>query len=400
MSPRRCAEGPTSVDGHANPTALWQSRGPRPRGAAPGQLSRHARPPVECEGRLCARGAFASDPLSAGHDDDELVALVKADLHVHLVGSASPRTVAALAARYPYRGVPADLDELRGFFAFRGFAHFLEVFTAVSALVSSPEDLLTLVAGLTEDMYEQGTAYGEVTVTPVTHLRAGIAMDDLAAALDLGAKRARSDKGVELAWVYDISGGDGPEGARLTLDAALQHPPSALVGFGLGGPEAGVRRGDFADYFSATRAAGLHSLPHAGESVGPDEVWAAVEALRAERIGHGIAAVHDVRLLERLRDEQVTLEICLSSNVATGVVPSLTEHPLPDLLAAGVPVVLGSDDPPMFNTTLTGEYRLARDHLGVSTDELYRLARSSIEASFAPERLKRRLLEGTADRCS
>ena len=341
-----------------------------------------------------------SDPVSAGHGEDELVALVKADLHLHLVGSASPRTVAALAGRYPCRGVPADPDEVGGFFAFRDFAHFLDVYTAVSALVSSPEDLLTLVAGLAEDMCEQGTAYAEVTVTPVTHLRAGIGLDDMAAALDLGAERARGEKGVELAWVYDISGGDGHEGARLTLDAALHYPPSALVGFGLGGPEAGVRRGDFADYFSAARAAGLHSLPHAGESVGPDEVWAAVEALRAERIGHGIAAVHDARLLERLRDEHITLEICLSSNLASGVVPNLAEHPLPDLLAAGVPVVLGSDDPPMFNTTLTGEYRLARDHLGISTDELRRLARSSVEASFAPERLKRRLLEETGDRCS
>jgi len=341
-----------------------------------------------------------SDPLAAGHDEEDLTALVKADLHVHLAGSAAPHTVAALAGHHPGRGVPTDLDELSDFFAFRDFAHFLEVYTAVSALVRSPEDLLTLVAGLAEGMHEQGTAYAEVTVTPVSHLTAGIGVDDLAAALDLGAARARSENGVELAWVYDISGGDGHEGARLTLDAALQHPPSALVGFGLGGPEAGVHRADFADYFSAARAAGLHSLPHAGESVGADEVWAAVDALGAERIGHGIAAVHDARLLERLRDEHITLEICPSSNVATGVVPTLAEHPLSRLLASGIPVVLASDDPPLFNTSLTGEYRLARDHLGVSIDELRRLARSSIEASFAPPGLKRRLLDEAADRCT
>ncbi|HTX01084.1 MAG TPA: adenosine deaminase family protein, partial [Acidimicrobiales bacterium] len=232
----------------------------------------------------------------------------------------------------------------------------------------------------------------EVTVTPVTHQRAGISPGDLAAALDVGAARARADAGVELAWVYDISGGDGLEGADLTLDAALAHPPSGLVGFGIGGPEAGVRRAGFAPHFARARAAGLHSVPHAGESVGPEDVWVAIEELRAERIGHGIAAVRDPRLLERLAEERIVLEVCPSSNVATGVVDSLEAHPLPQLIAAGVEVVLGSDDPPMFGTTLPEEYRRVREHLGLGDGDLALLARRSIEASFASAELKRRLL--------
>lgn len=332
-------------------------------------------------------------PSGTGISDDELVAMAKADLHVHLVGSAAPHTVAALAARHPESGVPAEVGELRAFYAFRDFAHFLDVYTAVSALVRGPDDLVTLVRGLAENMRAQGTAYAEVTVTPVGHMRAGIGAGELARALDAGAAAARAASGVELAWVYDISGCDAREGARLTLDAALQHPPAALIGFGLGGPEAGVRRADFRGEFAAARAAGLHSLPHAGESVGPDEVWAAVDELGAERVGHGIAAVGDPRLLDRLRAGQITLEVCPSSNVATGVVPGLGAHPLPRLLAAGVPVVLGSDDPPMFNTSLVEEYRRARDHLGLSGAQLRALARASIEASFAPAALKRQLLQ-------
>jgi aminodeoxyfutalosine deaminase len=329
------------------------------------------------------------DPHSA--DDAELAAMAKADLHVHLVGSAAPHTVATLAARHPAAGVPADLDRLREFFAFRDFAHFIEVYTAVSTLVRSPDDIVTLVAGLAADMRAQGTAYAEVTVTPASHMGTGIGAGALAAALDSGARAARAG-GTELAWVYDIAGGEGPDNARATLDAALRHPPAALVGFGLGGAEAGVRRASFRAAFAAARAAGLHSVPHAGESVGPQEVWAAIDELGAERIGHGIAAVEDPRLLARLREDQITLEVCPSSNVATGVVPTLAAHPLPRLLAAGVPVVLASDDPPMFGTTLLEEYRRARDVLGLTGGQLRALARASIEASFAPAALKQRLL--------
>lgn len=324
-------------------------------------------------------------------DDAELVAMAKADLHVHLVGSAAPHTVAALAARHPAAGVPADLDGLKAFYEFRDFAHFIEVYTAVSQLVRSPDDIVTLVAGLAGDMRAQGTAYAEVTVTSGSHVAARIGTAELAEALDAGARAARAG-GIELAWVYDIAGGEGAASARATLDAALRHPPAALVGFGIGGGEAGVRRASFRAAFAAARAAGLHSVPHAGESVGPQEVWAAIDELGAERIGHGIAAAQDPRLLARLREDQITLEVCPSSNVATGVVATLAEHPLPRLLAAGVPVVLGSDDPPMFGTTLLEEYRRARDVLGLTGAQLRALARASIEASFAPVAVKQRLL--------
>lgn len=237
----------------------------------------------------------------------EFVALTKADLHLHLVGSAAAHTVAALAASHPEAGVPADLEELRSFYAFSDFGHFLRVYSAVSSLVRTGDDLLTLVAGLADDLAEQGTAYAEVTVTPYAHHGAGIA------SLDLGARRARDEKGIELAYVYDISTFDREDGARFTPEAALRHAPGGLVGFGLGGPEDGVRRVDYAPYFAAARAAGLHSVPHASESVGPSEVYAALDLLSAERIGHGSAAASDDRLLARLVDEGITLEICPSS---------------------------------------------------------------------------------------
>ena len=321
--------------------------------------------------------------MTAPLTDAELLALPKTDLHIHLVGSAAPHTVAALAANHPDAGVPASEEALKRFYAFRDFAHFLDVYTAVTMLVRTPEDVVTLVAGLADDLEAQGVRYAEVTVTPVTHANAGVDAPELGAALTRGARRAKAEHDVDLAWVYDISGGDGEAGARATLSAALDHPPANLVGFGLGGPEAGVRRADFKDAFARARAAGLHSVPHAGETVGPDEIWAAIQDLKAERIGHGIAAAQDPELLDHLRDNGITLEICLSSNIATGATPSLEQHPLPKLLDHGVPVALCSDDPPMFGTTLLDEYRKARDVLNLTNEQLEQLARTGIEASFA-----------------
>lgn len=332
------------------------------------------------------------EPGVAPLTDVDLLVLPKADLHVHLVGSATPATVARLAARHPDAGVPVDVEELRDFYAFTDFRHFLRVYGVVGALIRDPQDVQDLVVGLGRDMLSEGVGYAKVTVTPTSHIRAGVPAADLAAALDAGAAMVRRT-GVELAWVYDISAGDGQVGARATLDAALHDPPAGLVGFGLGGPEAGVRRADFRDVFAAARAAGLHGVPHAGETVGPEEVWAAVRDLGAERVGHGISARHDPDLLAHLREHGITLEVCPSSNAATGAVPSLAEHPLAELLDAGIQVALGSDDPPMFGTSLVEEYRRARDVLGLDRGQLLQLARTSIEASFAPQDVKRRLLD-------
>lgn len=326
-------------------------------------------------------GSLGSLALAGG--DDELVALPKADLHVHLVGSAAPQTVTRLAARHPQVGVPADHAELESLFLFRDFEHFCTVYGLVSELIRDPGDVVELAVGLAADLRSQGAGYAEVTVTPTTHLAAGFTADELAQALDRGARRALREHGIELAWVYDINGFEGVPGGWRTLDCAVHHGPAGLVGFGIGGVEARAPRALFGDVFAAARAAGLHSVPHAGEGAGPGEVWAALDHLGAERIGHGIAAAADPRLCQRLQDDGVTLEVCPSSNVATGVVGAFADHPLPALLDAGVPVVLASDDPPMFGTSLIEEYRRARDVLGLTTAALRRMAAASIEASFA-----------------
>jgi adenosine deaminase len=241
-------------------------------------------------------------------------------------------------------------------------------------------------------MAGQNIRYAELTVTPDSHLLMGIPAQAVAEALTAGRRRARAEHGVELSWVFDIPGELGLASGERTIDWVEKHAPEGSVGFGLGGPEVGVPRPQFEQVFARARALGLHSVPHAGETTGPDTIRDALDVLGAERIGHGITAAEDPDLMRRLADEGVVLEVCPTSNLRTRAVPSLDRHPLPVLLEAGVPVTLGSDDPGMFDTTLVDEYVAVGDLLGVSRIGLVDIARTGVRESYAPDALKAQLL--------
>ncbi|MCW2833067.1 MAG: add2 2 [Nocardioides sp.] len=328
---------------------------------------------------------------------DFIAGLPKAELHVHHVGSASPRIVAELAARHPGT-VPEDPEALRAFFEFRDFAHFIEVYLAVVDLVRTPEDVRLLTYEVAREMaVGQRLRYAELTCTPYTSVRPdrddiGMPIEAYTEAIEDARTAAERDFGLVLRWIYDIPGESGIPAADATLAYALDHGPSALVGFGLGGPEIGVPRAQFQPHFDAARAAGLHSVPHAGETTGPETVWEALRLLVAERVGHGTSAAADPALLRHLADEEITLEVCPSSNVATRAVASLSEHPLSVFAEAGVPVTINSDDPPMFGTTLNAEYAIAADLLALSSDGVADLARTAVRSSFAPPDVKSRVL--------
>jgi aminodeoxyfutalosine deaminase len=319
-------------------------------------------------------------------------AVPKVELHLHLVGSASPHVVAELAARQPKSGVPTSVEELSNWFRFTDFNHFIEVYSQVSSLVRSGEDIAMLVEGAALDLAAQNVRYAEMTVTPYTQLWAGITYEDVVAGLDDGRAAAKR-LGVDLAWIFDIPGEIGQPAAQITVDLAVERPPAGLVGFGLGGIEAGVSRADFGWAFDRARAAGLASVPHAGEADGPSSILAALDVLGADRIGHGVRAVEDPVLLERLADAQVPLEVCPSSNVCTGVFPSLAAHSLPTLLEAGVFVTINTDDPPMFSTSLNDEYLRIATAFDLGIDALAQLVMNGVEASFLDSVAKVRLTE-------
>jgi adenosine deaminase len=312
-----------------------------------------------------------------------IAGLPKAELHVHHVGSASPRTVAELAARYEgSTPVPADPAALADYFTFTDFGHFIEVYLSVVDLIRDPEDIRTLTYEVARDLSAQNVRYAELTLTPYSSMVRGIAAEAYCEAVEDARAHAAQDFGLQLAWCFDIPGEAGVPSADVTLDVALTQRPDGLVSFGLGGPEVGVGRGQFAEHFARARAAGLRSVPHAGESTGPDTIWDAINLLGAERIGHGIAAVRDPELLAYLAEHQLPLEVCPTSNVRTRSVSSLAAHPLPALVAAGVAVSINSDDPPMFSTTLGHEYEIAADLLGLDVSGIAELARAAVRQSF------------------
>jgi aminodeoxyfutalosine deaminase len=328
--------------------------------------------------------------------------LPKVELHLHLVGSASVPTVLELARRHPdgaASGVPLSAAELASFYEFRDFPHFSEVYGAVSSLVREPADVAELVLGAARDLARQNVRYAELTVTPYTFTAAGLPAARVSEALDIAARSALSEHGVRIAYIFDIAGELGAPAAYATLEHALSRPPEALTGFGLAGIE--QARPAFADafrsVFASALAAGLHSVPHAGEMSGPATIWEALDGLRAERIGHGISCLGDPVLIARLRESQIPLEVCPTSNVCTRQVSGLAAHPLPRLLAEGLFVTLNSDDPPMFGTTLTEEYRRAASVLGLSRTQLADLAANGVRASFLDSGAKQPLLAEIAE---
>ncbi|MEV6247107.1 adenosine deaminase [Streptomyces sp. NPDC051742] len=313
-----------------------------------------------------------------------IAGLPKAELHVHHVGSASPRIVAELAARHPDSKVPTDPEALADYFTFTDFAHFIDVYLSVVDLVRTPEDVRLLTFEVARDMARQNIRYAELTITPYSSTRRGIDERAFMAAIEDARKAAEAEFGTVLRWCFDIPGEAGlvsaEETARLATTDGIR--PEGLVSFGLGGPEIGVPRPQFKPYFDLARAAGLHSVPHAGETTGPQTVWDAINDLGAERIGHGTSSVQDPELLAHLAEHRIALEVCPTSNIATRAVATLDEHPIRRMVEAGVLVTVNSDDPPMFGTDLNNEYVVAARLLGLDERGVAALAKNAVEASF------------------
>lgn len=323
----------------------------------------------------------------SGCPRDFLAALPKTELHVHLEGSMQPELLLSLARKHRIADVPDTLDDVRAWYEFRDFAHFIDIYRSALRVLRDEEDFAALAADV---LAGQNVRHAEINVSLSNHLRRGVPTEAVFAGLEEARLVAEVEHGITARWIPDFSGDYGAAAGEATLDAALRHGSDSLVGFSVGGIE--VDRDPFAEVFARARANGLRSLPHAGETEGPDRVWSAIRALGAERIGHGIGSVRDPALMEHLGEHRLPVDVSPTSNLRTRSVPSVEEHPLPQMLRAGLLVTLNTDDPTMFGTDLIGEYRAAQ-RMGLQHDELAQLARNGVRASFLEPQRKSVLLD-------
>jgi len=327
---------------------------------------------------------------------DIVAALPKAELHVHLEGTVQPATLFELAQK---NGVPlpvADVDALESWYTYRDFDHFVEIFTAICRCLQTPDDFARVTAEYGQSMARQNIRYAEVTWSPFTHAGADsdLAWENLLAGINAGRERARREFDVEMRWIPDIVR-CYPDTADTVVDwlTSPEAQAGGVVALGLGGPEVGFPPELFAGAFRRARERGLPGNPHAGETVGPESVWGAIRALEARRLGHGVRAIEDPALVAYLAERQIPLEVNLTSNICLGVYGSYQEHPLRQLVEAGVCVTLNSDDPALFRTTLNDEYRHAVQDCGLTLGQLRQVGLNAVRASYLPEPDKTRLLE-------
>ncbi|MEK6222520.1 MAG: adenosine deaminase [Chloroflexota bacterium] len=331
--------------------------------------------------------------------------LPKAELHIHLEGAIEPETVLKLSKRHNMQdGLPANnVDDLKKWFTFKDFPHFLKIYLTIQDMLRAPEDFELIAYEMGADMAAQNILYREATFTPYTHLHhqdKGLTIEDILTGLEKGRQKARQEFGVEIRWVFDIGrnlsfpdGKYSPLNAEKTLEYALAGQDRGVVGFGLGGNEDGAPTEPFAHAFIAAKQAGFLSVPHAGETKGPQSVWGALNELQADRIGHGVRAIEDPELVEALVEKQITLEVNPTSNIALHIYENYQGHPFKILDDAGVNVTVNSDDPPLFNTTLSNEYLVLHKHFGYQRKDLIRIARRAFAAAGLAEPDRRKLLD-------
>jgi len=314
--------------------------------------------------------------------------LAKAELHVHLEGTAPPELIARIAARNELT-LPEGMLADDGRFHYTDFLHFLETYNLAASVIRTREDYRDITYEYLSGVAREGGVYVELIASPDHAALAGLSAEDHFGGIAAGIDDARSDHGIEARILVTAVRDYGPVQAVRIARQAAARPHPYVVGFGIAGDES-IPPGDFAEAFSVASAAGLGCSVHAGEWQGPESIRGALE-LPVTRLDHGVRAIEDPVLVREIATRGITLNVCPTSNVVLGVYPSYADHPLPRLRAAGARVTLGSDDPPYFGATLAGEYALCSEHFGWGEDELREVTATAIEAAFCDEPLKERL---------
>jgi aminodeoxyfutalosine deaminase len=301
-----------------------------------------------------------------------IVSLPKAELHLHLEGSIDSPTLLELKKRRGKKGTLAEVEQL---YRYKDFTGFLMAFKAVTEELQTPEDYELITYRLMEKLKADNVLHAEVYVSVGVCLWRKQDFDSIFAGLERGRERGEHDFGTSLLWIFDAVRQFGADQAQPVAELAVRYKGPSVVGFGIGGDERQAAPELFRDVYAYAATNGLRLTAHAGETAGPGSVWGALN-LPAERIGHGFTASQDPELVEALSTRQVPVEICIKSNLRTGVCPKIAEHPVRNYFDQGVMVTLNTDDPAMFATSLNREYQLAQDTFAFTDEHLRELARN------------------------
>ena len=318
---------------------------------------------------------------------DWLRKLPKAELHLHLEGTILPETLVELSRRHDAE--PLTLESARELYKYENFLGFLMSFKAVTERLRGPEDYELITYNMVRELAAQGVVHAEVYISfGIIYYWKKTEVEPYVEAIERGRLRGEQEFGTTVLWIIDAVRHFGAEEAARVFRKAAELQPKypSIVGIGIGGDEARGGADLFRELYAEARSAGLRLTAHAGESVGPESIWSAIN-IGAERVGHALSAQHDPELIEVLAQKQIPLEINVTSNIRTGCCPDFDEHPLRQYFDSGLMVTLNSDDPPMFGSNLLEEYVLAQERYGFTLEQMRELAANSVEASFlAPER--------------
>jgi adenosine deaminase len=319
------------------------------------------------------------------------VTVPKAELHVHLEGTAPPELIRRIAERNGLP-VPEGLFAAPDRFAYTDFLDFLNTYDMAASVIRTGADYRDITFEYLVSCAAQGAIYVELTASPDHAKLVGLSDQEHIDGIVRGIDDARGETGIEARILISCVRNFGVEPAVRIARYAAERPHPYVVGFSMGGDEENYPAAAYAEAFQIAADAGLGCTVHAGEWAGPESVRQGTE-LPVSRIGHGVRSIEDPALVEELSERGTVLEVCPTSNVVLGIYPSYEEHPLPRLMEAGVRVTLGSDDPPYFGASIGGEYDLCREHLGFDDDALRGITRTAIEAAFCEQTLKQGLIQ-------
>jgi adenosine deaminase len=315
-------------------------------------------------------------------------AVPKIELHLHLEGAIPLAALWELMRKYDGRRAVPSLEALQARFRYRDFPTFIDTWVWKNGFLREYDDFELIARAVAEELGHQQIRYAELFFSPGDFARHGLTTQKLATSIRRGLDRVPT---TQIRLIADLIRDFGPEQATRTLAEAHEVRREGVIGVGLGGSEQTCPAPPFAPVYARARQLGLHTTAHGGEAAGAESVWAVIRDLKAERVGHGTRAVDDPTLLQALAERQIPLEVCPTSNVATGTVKSFADHPIRRFVDAGLLVTVATDDPAMFNTTLALELERLETELGFSRAELRQLILNGINASFLAETDKSKL---------